>query len=96
MGASVVRLGDICTGHGCFPPRANSSGSGNVFVNNKNAHRVGDSWLPHACPNVPPHGGSQASGSSSVFVNNKALARVGDSISCGSSNASGSGNVFAG
>ena len=40
---------DICTGHGCFPSRPNASASGNVFVNNKGAHRVGDFWEVHCC-----------------------------------------------
>ena len=97
MGKKVVRLGDICTGHGCWPSRANSSASTNVFVNSKGVHRVGDSWLPHTCPSIPEtHASVQASGSSSVYVNNKAVARVGDSIACGSSNATGSPNVFIG
>lgn len=97
MGSAVVRLGDICTGHGCWPQRANSSASGNVFVNGLGVHRVGDSWLPHTCPSIPEtHSSIQATGSGSVFVNGKAVARVGDSIACGSSNATGSGNVFAG
>ena len=39
----IVRLGDICTGHGCWPPRANSSASTDVFVNSRGVHRLGDS-----------------------------------------------------
>ncbi len=95
MGNSVVRLGDTCSGHGCYPSRANVSASTDVFVNGLGAHRVGDAWDTHCC-GVPCHDSSQASGSSTVFVNGKALARVGDSIACGSSNATGSSNVFAG
>ena len=95
MGNAVVRLGDTCTGHGCYPPRANVSASSDVFVNGLGAHRVGDAWSIHCC-GVLCHGSSQASGSSTVFVNGKALARIGDSIACGSNNATGSDNVFAG
>lgn len=92
----VVRLGDICTGHGCWPPRPNVSASGDVFTNNIGTHRVGDGWAPHCCCPIPAvHASSQASGSPNVFVNNRAVARIGDSIACGSSNATGSGNVFA-
>jgi uncharacterized Zn-binding protein involved in type VI secretion len=92
----VVRLGDICTGHGCWPPRANSSASNNVFANSRGAHRVGDSWAAHTCPDIPEtHGSTQATGSPTVFVNGRAWARIGDSIACGSSNATGSDNVFA-
>jgi uncharacterized Zn-binding protein involved in type VI secretion len=94
---AAVRLGDVCTGHGCWPPRSNSSASGDVFINGKGAHRVGDGWSAHTCPSIPEtHASSQATGSATVFVNGRPLARVGDSIACGSSNAQGSSNVFAG
>ena len=97
---AVTRLGDSCTGHDCFPPRKSSSGSGNVFVNGIPAHREGDSWETHTCthPKIPhgSHGGSLASGSSTVYVNGKPLGRIGDLVSCGSTVATGSGDVFAG
>jgi uncharacterized Zn-binding protein involved in type VI secretion len=64
-------------------------------VNGIGAHRVGDSWAVHCC-GIVCHGGNQANGSSTVFVNGQKLARIGDSISCGSKNAQGSPNVFAG
>jgi uncharacterized Zn-binding protein involved in type VI secretion len=95
MANAVVRLGDQCTGHGCFPPRVCISASNNVIVNGIGAHRVGDSWAVHCC-GIVCHGGNQANGSSTVFVNGQKLARIGDSISCGSKNAQGSPNVFAG
>lgn len=94
---AAVRLGDVCTGHGCWPARPNSSASNNVFINAKGAHRVGDSWLPHTCPIIPEtHDSTQATGSPTVFVNGRALARIGDFIACGSFNAQGSPNVFVG
>ena len=97
---AVTRKGDSCTGHECFPPRNSTSGSPNVFVNGKPAHRQSDSWASHTCTHskVPhgTHGGSLASGSSSVYVNGKQLGRIGDPVSCGSTVASGSNNVFAG
>ncbi len=43
----VARKGDVCTGHGCFPPRENTSWSPDVFVNGRNVHRQGDSWATH-------------------------------------------------
>lgn len=93
---AVVRIGDSCSGHGTFPPRPSTGGSGNVFVNGKAAHRQGDSWAVH-CNSVPVcHGGSLASGSATVFVNGKQIGRVGDPVDCGSVAASGSPNVFAG
>jgi uncharacterized Zn-binding protein involved in type VI secretion len=92
---AVTRLGDKCTGHGCFPPRANTSASGNVFVNNIAAHRQSDAWATHCCgPSC--HDSVLASGSGTVFVNNLQLARIGDPVACGSAIAAGSDNVFAG
>ena len=97
---AVTRKGDSCTGHSCFPPRNSTSGSPNVFVNGKPAHRQGDSWETHCCTHTDcPHGchsGSLASGSASVYVNGKKLGRIVDSVDCGSAVASGSSNVFAG
>lgn len=92
---AVVRLGDVCSGHGSFPPRSNVSASVNVFVNGRGAHRVGDAWGIHCDPDSC-HGGVEASGSGTVFVNGRPLARVGDRVDCGSSCAQGSSNVFAG
>jgi len=92
----VVRLTDICSGHGCWPSRGNVSASTDVFVNSLGAHRVGDGWAAHTCPPIPEtHSSSQATGSPTVFVNGVALARIGDSIACGSSNATGSEDVYA-
>ena len=33
---AVTRLGDLCTGHGCYPPRPNITAASTVFVNGKN------------------------------------------------------------
>lgn len=91
----VARLSDVCTGHGCFPSRPSSAGSPNVFVNGLAAHRVGDGWSSHCC-GPACHGGALGAGSSVVFVNGQPLGRIGDPVSCGSSVASGSPNVYAG
>ena len=91
----AARYGDSCTGHGCWPPRANAAGSPDVFINGRAAHRVGDPWPAHTCPSSPEtHGGSMAGGSPNVFVNGRALARIGDPVSCGSSVATGSADVI--
>lgn len=91
---AVTRLGDICTGHGCFPPRPSSSASSNVFINSIAVHRQGDGWESHCCgPSCHPS--TLASGSSTVYVNGKQIGRIGDPVACGSVVASGSGNVFA-
>jgi uncharacterized Zn-binding protein involved in type VI secretion len=92
----VARLGDACTGHADFPPRSNSGASPNVFVNNKGAHRQGDSWSAHCNPIPVCHGSTLAGGSSTVFVNGRPLGRIGDAVGCGGSVANGSQNVFAG
>lgn len=92
---AVTRLGDPCTGHGCFPPRPSASASGDVFVNGIPAHRQTDAWASHCCgPSC--HGSALASGSATVFANGLQLGRIGDPVACGSAVAVGSGNVFAG
>jgi uncharacterized Zn-binding protein involved in type VI secretion len=102
----VARQGDICTGHSCFPPRQNTTWSGNVYVNGRAAHRQNDGWSSHSCPNTS-HSSRLARGSSTVFVNDGApiggdeivtggVGRIGDPVKCGSAVATGSGNVFAG
>ena len=94
---AVTRLGDICTGHGCWPPRANVQGSPNVFVNGIPVHRQNDAWAAHTCPPIPEtHASVLASGSATVFVNGLQIGRIGDPVACGSSVATGSSNVFAG
>lgn len=93
---SVTRLGDYGTGHDCHPPRPNSQGSGNVFVNDTPVHRETDAWLPHGSGDCTPHTSVLASGSSTVFVNGLQMGRIGDPVACGSKVAQGSGNVFCG
>lgn len=80
----VVRLGDLCTGHGCWPPRGNCTASPNVLTNNIPQHRLTDKWPPHCCPAVGCHPGTTVQGSPNVFVNMLAIARQGDAVSCGS------------
>ncbi len=95
MANAVSYLGSICSGHGCFPPRVNTGGSGNVFVNGHPVHRVGDGWSTHSCGNNS-HAGSLAAGSLSVFCNGNAVGRIGDAVNCGSVVSIGSPNVFCG
>lgn len=94
--AAAARLGDICSGHGCFPPRTGVSASPNVFINGRPAHRGGDPWNMHCCPNMGCHPGMVAGGSATVFINGLPAARMGDSVGCGSVIAMGSSNVFIG
>ncbi len=88
----AVRLSDICTGHGCYPPRPNVTASMDVFVNDRGQHRLADIWAGHCC--VVCHGGVAASGSPNVFVNGRNACRITDAVSCGSFMATGSPNVF--
>lgn len=90
------RLGDIGSGHGCFPPTPTVAGSPTVKIDNLPAIRVGDPLAPHGCGDCPPHGRSVAAGSPTVMVDGKPLARIGDAIGCGGSMAAGSGTVTAG
>ena len=95
MGIPVVSIGDLCTGHGCFPPRENITGEPTVLINGKPAHRVGDLWNLHNCgPAV--HAGVQVSGSQTVFQGGRPLCRIGDLVDCGSVMAMGSPNVLQG
>lgn len=87
------RFTDVCTGHGCFPPRPNSGGSPDTFVNGLAQHRVTDPWEAHCCgPSC--HGASSIEGSPDVFVNNLPACRVGDGIDCGSLMCEGSSDTF--
>ena len=79
----VHRKGDLCTGHGCFPPRPSAQGSPNVFVNAIPIHRVTDAWNPHSC-GPPTHASTQCDGSPNVFANTLKVARRGDPVCCGS------------
>ncbi len=92
---AVSRQGDLCSGHGPFPPRPLVSGSGDVFINGIPAGRRNDPYGIHCSPKKC-HGGSASAGSSTVFVNGRPLVRIGDAVSCGSVSAMGSPNVFAG
>lgn len=94
--SAALRVNDACSGHDLCPPRPAVSGSPNVFINGRPAHRLGDAWASHGCPVHGAHGGVLTGGSASVFVNGRPLGRVGDSVSCGSTAAEGSPNVFAG
>lgn len=94
----IVRLGDSSAGHPhCYPARPCIEASGDVFVNGRGAHRLGDAWAVHgACIDHSPHAGAASSGSASVFVNGRPVCRIGDAISCGDTMAEGSGSVTAG
>ena len=89
----AARLNDVCTGHGWFPSRPNVEGSPNVFINGRAAHAVGHGWASHRC-GKSSHGGSLAAGAARVYVNGRQLGYIGAPVSCGSSVATGSGDVI--
>lgn len=95
MGMPACRLGDMCTGHGCFPPRNCVQGSENVLTNNRPQHRQGDAWSVHCC-GFSCHASVLAMGSSTVLVNGIPAGRIGDPVACGSMVMTGSENVIIG
>lgn len=87
------------SGHGPYPPQSvDSSAASTVYVNNKLAGSVGDSFTNHNKGGSSPnsHDGSISSGSSTVFIQGSPAGRVGDNVGCGGAVVSGSGNVFIG
>lgn len=92
---SAARLGDRCSGHGCWPPRPNAEASSDVFINGIGSHRKGDYWPTHCCGSSC-HDSVLAEGSPTVFVNGKEKGRIGDPVACGSAVIEGSPNVFTG
>lgn len=75
---------DITSGHGPWPPVGYlpppKGASGDVFINGKNVHRVGDKTLPHQ--HLPPdiHSDTISTGSRSVYVNKQPMAIIGSQL----------------
>lgn len=91
----AVRLGDIASGHGSFPPTKTIEGSGNTVVNSIPVHRNGDAIASHSSPSPsPPHKRAAACSSGNTFVNSKGVVRIGDCVSCGGMLVTGSGNTL--
>ncbi|MBC6416259.1 MAG: PAAR domain-containing protein [Rhodospirillales bacterium] len=93
---AVTRLGDRCSGHGCYPPRPSTQAAASVYAEGIAVHRQGDAWAVHSCPGCPPHGGALAAGSSTVHAEGRQIGRIGDPVACGSRVAEGAATVFAG
>lgn len=88
----AARIGDMGSGHGCFPPHMIITGNPKVIIQGMPAATITDMLLPHACgPLVHP--GNIAAGSSKVLISNKPAARIGDMVSCGSIIMTGSSKV---
>lgn len=95
MTKPAARMGDKCSGHPPYKPRASIKGSPNVFFNSKPAHRKTDTWMIH-CSKGNCHPGITVSGSPTVLTNGLPQARVGDKVNCKSIIATGSPNIFIG
>jgi uncharacterized Zn-binding protein involved in type VI secretion len=96
---AVSRLGDMSTGHGCFPPTALvSTPVVKTFFNGKLASVVDPACrhAPHTCGIVTHADATRApsSGASKTFIEGKPAARIADDIQCGDAIAEGSTNSF--
>ena len=95
MAQPIVRLCDIASGHGCFPPHKPVMASSTVYCDNQPVVRRGDLYEPHCCPNNGCHIGL-ANGVSTVFIENMPAQKVGDMVGCGSMMVQGSPTVYIG
>lgn len=91
----AVRLGDLGSGHGCFPPHNVIQGNPKVLIDGIPASTIGDALVPHCCGPVC-HPGFISSGEQKVLVGGRPLAKIGDFVSCGSILVSGSLKVIVG
>jgi uncharacterized Zn-binding protein involved in type VI secretion len=95
MDKAATRLGDKSIGERGFPPRPVIEGSDDIFINNKPAVRVGDTWLVH-CLGTSCHDAISRTGAPAVYFNSKKAVRVTDRLSDNDTVAEGSNNVFIG
>ncbi len=65
----VTRLGDMCTGHGCFSSKPSISSSSNFFSNAIPVMQAGDVYALYGCRSCVPHPGELAVSLSSIFLN---------------------------
>ena len=86
---AITLLGDVCTGHGSWPPRANVEADDYLTVNGRAAHCVGHGWAVHCNPVPSCHASALAGGSGYLSVNGRAVGRIGDPVACGSAVATG-------
>ena len=90
-------LGDMSTGHGCFPPTAvNGAVASKTSIEGSPAAMVNSTHPPHACGNTVHSGRKISSGSGKTTIEGRAAARIGDSISCGDSMGQGASKTFFG
>ncbi len=88
----VVRNPDICSGHQCWPPRANIEWSPDVYTNSLFTERFSDKRMVHCCGSSC-HVGANI-GVHNVYVNSKYIQTCGDGVDCGSTQIQCSMDVF--
>lgn len=96
---AVTRLGDLSTGHACYPPTnlvqtaATKSYVNGILVALTDpesqfvTHVCGTSVHPQPSRNI-------SSGAVKSFIEGRPVARIGDNIACGDAIAQGSPNTF--
>jgi len=93
---TVVLEGDLCSGHGKFPPRPSLLAVNQKFkINGKAALCVGDKFETH-CSSSSCHDGTVITGNSKFTIGGKAVAVTGSQLDCGSTIPEGSSNLTIG
>lgn len=91
------RLGDMSTGHGCFPPTAiNGAVASKTSIEGAMAAMVDSTHPPHSCGNAVHSGRKISGGSGKTTIEGRAAARIGDPINCGDAMAQGATKTFVG
>ncbi len=88
LAGSVVRVGDLSTGHGTHSPRRALEGNLKLFIGGLAVVCEGDLWEEHA---TDPDGPAYAvSSHPKLYVDGKPVIVVGDQLTCGDTVATGS------
>jgi uncharacterized Zn-binding protein involved in type VI secretion len=94
---AACRLGDLSTGHGCFPPtNINGKVAAKTSIEGAKAAFVGSTHPDHSCGTTVHAGRSISSGSGKTFIEGAAAARIADSINCGDAMGQGASKTFIG
>lgn len=96
MARPACRVGDVTTGHQCYPPAPASQGASTVFINGSPAFRKYDKLSKHTCMKATHENGIVKDGSTLVIMEGKGVSRVGDICTCPENMMTGSSNVHAG
>lgn len=96
---AVSRLGDMSTGHGCFPPtNLITTPVAKTYFNGILAGVVDSKckFAAHTCGDVTHNSDARfpSSGASKTYIEGKKAARIGDNIDCGDAISEGSSNSF--